>query len=468
MSPSFASLGISEERASYLETIGFSEPTTIQVEAIPHILSGRDVVGLAQTGTGKTAAFSLPILEQLDTSAKGVQALILTPTRELAMQVKEAIRKMTDDRSLYVLTVYGGQSIDRQIQRLQQGVQIVVGTPGRILDLLNRGNLKFDRIKWLVLDEADEMLSMGFIQDVEKILESVAEDRQTAFFSATMEPSIWKLVKKFLKNPVTIKAENPKATPKRIEQRAYMAPRGWTKARALQPILELEDPESAIIFVRTKQAAAELTTFLQAAGHSVDEYHGNLNQTQRERLLQRFRRRQVRWIVATDIAARGLDVDHLSHVINYDLPDNAESYVHRIGRTGRAGREGIAITLIQPIDRRKLRLIERHLNHNFTVLSIPQRSQIEGRYIERLQGRVRDALAGERVASFLAIVAQLSEEYDPQAIAAAALQLAYDQTRPSWLDSEFAAEEEEMPLPSSKPKLNRRVVPRHSVSQGVE
>ena len=201
MSPSFASLGISEERASYLETIGFSEPTTIQVEAIPHILSGRDVVGLAQTGTGKTAAFSLPILEQLDTSAKGVQALILTPTRELALQVKEAIRKMTDDRSLYVLTVYGGQSIERQIQRLQQGVQIVVGTPGRILDLLNRGNLKFDRIKWLVLDEADEMLSMGFIQDVEKILEAVAEDRQTAFFSATMEPSIWKLVKKFLKNP---------------------------------------------------------------------------------------------------------------------------------------------------------------------------------------------------------------------------------------------------------------------------
>jgi ATP-dependent RNA helicase DeaD len=247
-----------------------------------------------------------------------------------------------------------------------------------------------------------------------------------------------------------------------------MAPRGWSKARALQPILELEDPESAIIFVRTKQAAAELTTFLQAAGHSVDEYHGNLNQTQRERLLQRFRRRQVRWIVATDIAARGLDVDHLSHVINYDLPDNAESYVHRIGRTGRAGREGIAITLIQPIDRRKLRLIERHLNHNFTVLSVPKRSQIEGRYIERLQGRVQEALTGERVASFLPIVAQLSEEYDPQAIAAAALQLAYDQTRPSWLDSEFPAEEEEMPLPSSKPKLNRRVVPRPSVSQGVE
>ncbi|VXD18251.1 ATP-dependent RNA helicase [Planktothrix serta PCC 8927] len=472
MSPSFASLGISEERASYLETIGFSEPTAIQVEAIPHILAGRDVVGLAQTGTGKTAAFSLPILEQLDTSAKGVQALILTPTRELAMQVKEAIRKMTDDRSLYVLTVYGGQSIDRQIQRLQQGVQIVVGTPGRILDLLNRGNLKFDRIKWLVLDEADEMLSMGFIQDVEKILESVAEDRQTAFFSATMEPSIWKLVKKFLKNPVTIKAENPKATPKRIEQRAYMAPRGWTKARALQPILELEDPESAIIFVRTKQAAAELTTFLQGAGHSVDEYHGNLNQTQRERLLQRFRRRQVRWIVATDIAARGLDVDHLTHVINYDLPDNAESYVHRIGRTGRAGRDGIAITLIQPIDRRKLRIIERHLRHNFTVLSIPKRSQIEARYIDRLQGRVREALAGERVASFLPIVAQLGEEYDPHAIAAAALQLAYDQTRPSWLDSDFDDQEEETQMSSSsssspKPKLNRRIS-RPSVTQGVE
>ncbi|MEB3279276.1 MAG: DEAD/DEAH box helicase [Lyngbya sp.] len=451
MSLSFVELGISEARAQHLESIGFTEPTPIQVQAIPQILSGRDIVGQAQTGTGKTAAFSLPILEQIDHKAKDVQALILTPTRELAMQVKDAIRKMSNERSLYVLTVYGGQSIERQIQRLERGVQIVVGTPGRVLDLLSRGDLRLDSIKWLVLDEADEMLSMGFIQDVEKILEAASEDRQTAFFSATIEPSIWKLVRKFLKSPVTVKVEQPKTTPKRIEQAVYMVPRGWTKSRALQPILELEDPESAIIFVRTKQAAAELTSYLQGAGHSVDEYHGNLNQSQRERLLMRFRKRQVRWIVATDIAARGLDVDHLTHVINYDLPDNAESYVHRIGRTGRAGREGKAITLLQPMDRRKLRLIERHLRHNFTTLTIPKRSQIEARYIERLKDKVLEALTGERMASFLPIVAQLGEEYEPHAIAAAALQMAYDQTRPNWEETDYPQEEEVKPIP--KPKL---------------
>jgi ATP-dependent RNA helicase DeaD len=333
-------------------------------------------------------------------------------------------------------------------------VQIVVGTPGRVLDLLNRGDLKINNIKWLVLDEADEMLSMGFIQDVEKILEAASENRQTAFFSATIEPSIWKLVRKFLKSPVTVKVEQLKTTPKRISQEVYTVPRGWTKARALQPILELEDPESAIIFVRTKQAAAELTSYLQGAGHSVDEYHGNLNQSQRERLLLRFRRRQVRWIVATDIAARGLDVDHLTHVINYDLPDNAESYVHRIGRTGRAGREGKAITLLQPMDRRKLKLIERHLRHDFTTLSIPKRSQIEARYIDRLKGKVLEALTGERMASFLPIVAQLGEEYEPHAIAAAALQLAYDQTRPNWEETDYPQEEDLKSVP--KPKLSKR------------
>jgi ATP-dependent RNA helicase DeaD len=454
MSLSFVELGISEARAQHLESIGFTEPTPIQIQAIPQILSGRDIVGQAQTGTGKTAAFSLPILEQIDPQATEVQALILTPTRELAMQVKDAIRNMSNEPSLYVLTVYGGQSIDRQIQRLERGVQIVVGTPGRVLDLLNRGDLKINNIKWLVLDEADEMLSMGFIQDVEKILEAASENRQTAFFSATIEPSIWKLVRKFLKSPVTVKVEQLKTTPKRISQEVYTVPRGWTKARALQPILELEDPESAIIFVRTKQAAAELTSYLQGAGHSVDEYHGNLNQSQRERLLLRFRRRQVRWIVATDIAARGLDVDHLTHVINYDLPDNAESYVHRIGRTGRAGREGKAITLLQPMDRRKLKLIERHLRHDFTTLSIPKRSQIEARYIDRLKGKVLEALTGERMASFLPIVAQLGEEYEPHAIAAAALQLAYDQTRPNWEETDYPQEEDLKSVP--KPKLSKR------------
>jgi ATP-dependent RNA helicase DeaD len=286
------------------------------------------------------------------------------------------------------------------------------------------------------------MLSMGFIQDVEKILDAAPKERQTAFFSATMEASIRKLVSRHLRNPVNVTVEQPKATPKRISQGVYMIPRGWSKARALQPILEMEDPESALIFVRTRQSAAELTSQLQAAGHSVDEYHGNLNQAQRERLLSRFRQCQVRWVVATDIAARGLDVDHLTHVINYDLPDSVESYVHRIGRTGRAGREGTAITLIQPVDRRKLRLIERHVRSSLTVRNIPTRAQIEARQLEKMQGKVREALAGERMASFLPLVSQLSEEYDSHAIAAAALQMAFDQSRPAWMGADYAQQED--------------------------
>ncbi|MEB3829506.1 DEAD/DEAH box helicase [Phormidium sp. CCY1219] len=432
MTVTFESLGISEARVTHLEKKGFVEPTEIQKEAIPKLLAGEDVGGQAQTGTGKTAAFSLPILEQIDIENREVQALILTPTRELAMQVCNAMRDLNGDRRLRVFAVYGGSSIERQIQRLERGVQIVVGTPGRVLDLLNRDKLNLDSLTHLVLDEADEMLSMGFIDDVEKILAKAPTERQTAFFSATMDASIRKLMQKFMRDPVTVKIEQRKAAPKQIEQRVYMVPRGWSKSRSLLPILELEEPEAAIVFVRTRRSAAELTSQLQGAGHSVDEYHGDLNQSQRERLISRFRKQQVRWIVATDIAARGLDVDHLTHVINYDLPDHVESYVHRIGRTGRAGREGIAISLIQPFDRRKLQQIERHMRQNLKISSIPTRAQIEARHLEKLQTQVREALSGERLASFLPIVAQLSEEYDPHTIAAAALQMAYDGTRPNW------------------------------------
>lgn len=471
MNLTFESLGISEERVRHLETLGFSEPTPIQTQAIPHLLAGRDVVGQAQTGTGKTAAFSLPILERIDLSVTAVQALILTPTRELALQVTEAIRELSGisegpvklGRSLQVLTVYGGQSIDRQMQRLRRGVHIVVGTPGRIIDMLNRGSLKLDQLKWMVLDEADEMLSMGFIQDVEKILEAAPADRHTAFFSATMEASIRKLVTKHLRSPINVTVEQPKATPKRIRQCVYMIPRGWSKSRALQPILEMEDPESALIFVRTRAAAAELTSQLQAAGHSVDEYHGNLNQAQRERLLSRFHQSQVRWVVATDIAARGLDVNDLTHVINYDLPDSVESYVHRIGRTGRAGREGTAITLIQAVDRRKLRLIERHVRQTLAVRTIPSRSQIEGKQLEKMQAKVREALTGERMASFLPLVSQLCEEYDPHAIAAAALQMTFDQSRPSWMGADYTVDDEQPMNEGNKPLIKKR--PKTSVGQ---
>jgi ATP-dependent RNA helicase DeaD len=456
MTLSFHSLGLSEVRVRHLEKMEFTTPTAIQAQAIPHLLSGRDVVGQAQTGTGKTAAFSLPILDRIDAATGNVQALVLTPTRELALQVTQAVRTFTDDRRLRVVTIYGGQSIDQQISRLQRGAQIVVGTPGRVLDLLSRGDLKLNNLSWLVLDEADEMLNMGFIQDVEKILNQAPVERQTAFFSATMDPSIRKLVTRFLRSPVTVTIEQPKAAPTRINQVAYMIPRGWTKARALQPVLELEDPESALIFVRTRRAAAELTGQLQAAGHSVDEYHGDLSQTQRERLLIRFRQRQVRWVVATDIAARGIHVEDLTHVINYDLPDSVENYVHRIGRTGRAGKEGTAISLIQPLDRRKLRDIENHVRQKLEVKSIPTRAQIEARHLEKLQASVREALVGERMASFLPIVAQLSEEYEPHAIAAAALQMAYDQMRPAWM---HASQDypEDVNSATPKPKPVKRV-----------
>jgi ATP-dependent RNA helicase DeaD len=454
MSTTFVELGLSAERVEHLEKLGFTAPTNIQAQAIPLVLAGRDVVGQSQTGTGKTAAFSLPILEQIDPNLRAVQALILAPTRELAIQVHDAVYEFVGNQGLKTLAIYGGQSIDRQILQLKRGAQIVVGTPGRVIDLLERGCLKLDKVKFFVLDEADEMLSMGFIDDVEKILSLAPTERQTALFSATMPPSIRQLVNKFLNNPATVTVEQPKAAPTKINQVAYLVPRHLTKAKALQPILEMEDPETALIFVRTRRTAAELTNQLQSAGHSVDEYHGDLSQQARERLLGRFRNRQVRWVVATDIAARGLDVDQLSHVINFDLPDSVETYVHRIGRTGRAGAEGTAISLVQPFERRKQQAFERHVRQSWQVMSIPTRAQIEGKQLEKLQTQVREALTGERMASFLSIVRQLTEEYDAQAIAAAALQIAYDQTRPAWLKNEVDILEEEM-MATPKPKLRR-------------
>ena len=432
MTLSFDNIGLSEERVKHLQSIGFETPTPIQVQAIPPLLEGRDVVGQAQTGTGKTAAFSLPMLERVDPNLKAVQAIILTPTRELAMQVSKAVETFIGPSRLLVTSVYGGQSIDRQIQRLRRGTQIVVGTPGRVIDLIERRELKLDQVIWSVLDEADEMLNMGFIQDVERIFSALPDSRQNTFFSATMSSQIRKLVARFLNNPVTVTVKQAEKTPSRIAQVAYILPRGCSKLQSLQPILELEDPESAIIFVRTKQAATDMTMQLQAAGFSVDEYHGNLNQAQRERLLSRFRRGNLRWVVATDIAARGIDVDHLTHVINYDLPDNLENYIHRIGRTGRAGRTGKAITILHNMERYRLRHLERHTRQTVEVKDLPKRAEVEAYRIEKLKVTVGDALAGERVASFLPLVAQMSEDYDLRAVAAAALQMVYDNECPKW------------------------------------
>ncbi|GBF78855.1 DEAD/DEAH box helicase [Aphanothece sacrum] len=466
MTISFQDLGLSEAIVNRLEAIGFDTPTEIQAKAIPLILEGNDILGQSQTGTGKTAAYSLPILEKIDVKNPNVQALILTPTRELAQQVAQAMKDFTTERRLFILNVYGGQSIERQIRSLERGVQIVVGTPGRVIDLLERKKLVLDSLRWVVLDEADEMLSMGFIDDVKTILKTTPASRNTACFSATMPREIRDLVNQFLTTPVTVSVEQPQAAPTMIEQHLYNVPRGWSKLKALQPILEIENPESAIIFVRTKQTAAELTSKLQEAGQSVDEYHGNLSQSQRERLVQRFRDGKVKLVVATDIAARGLDVENLSHVINYDFPDNAETYIHRIGRTGRAGKTGTAISLADSIDRRMIRQIERRVRQTLEVCQIPNRSQVEAKRLGKLQQQIQDSLAGERMASFLPLVRELSAEYDPQAIAAAALQMIYDQNCPHWMRTDWEVPENNLskPLIKRKPsKSNASKPSRHNI-----
>ena len=402
------------------------------------MLRGKDIVGQSQTGTGKTAAFSLPALEIVDADNKAVQALILTPTRELAQQVGQAIQDFTArEQRIYSLTVYGGQSIERQISRLRRGIQIVVGTPGRVIDLLERRELVLDQLKLAILDEADEMLSMGFIDDIKKILRQTPKGRQTACLSATMPREIKELIKNFLTDPIYITVKQKEAAPTRIDQHVYMVPRGWQKIKALQPILEIEEPDSAIIFVRTKRTASELTSKLQEAGHSVDEYHGNLSQMQRERLVKRFRDGKIKMVVATDIAARGLDVQDLTHVINYDLPDNTETYIHRIGRTGRAGKTGTAIAIAQSGDRRALKQIERRIRAKLEIEKIPNRAQVEAKRIGKLNAKIKETLAGERMASFLPLVRELSADYDAQAIAAAALQMVYDRDCPNWMKGDW-------------------------------
>lgn len=456
MTTSFANLGLSESLVTQLENIGFATPTKIQIVAIPELIAGRDVVGQSQTGTGKTAAYSLPIIEKIDRNQKQVQSLILTPTRELAQQVAESLKDLIGRERIYVQTVYGGQSIERQIRFLEKGVHIVVGTPGRIIDLLHRKNLNLENLRSVVLDEADEMLSMGFIDDVKEILSQTPAERQTICFSATMPREIQELVNKFMKSPINVTGEKPQDTPSRIEQVVYMVPRGWSKIKAIQPILEMEDPQSAIVFVRTKKTAAELTSKLQEAGQSVDEYHGDLSQQQRERLIQRWREGKVKVVVATDIAARGLDVSDLSHVFNFDLPDNTETYIHRIGRTGRAGKDGRAISLVEPSDRRFLRQIESRVKQNLPVATIPSFAQVQGKRLDKFKAQIQESLAGERLASFLPMVKELSAEYDPSAIAAAALQLFYDQNCPLWLQQEWDVPPPATPKPALKGGKNSK------------
>jgi ATP-dependent RNA helicase DeaD len=428
MSASFAELGLSPEMLEGVTRAGYDDPTPIQAQSIPILLKGQDLVAQAQTGTGKTAAFALPILQTVDPEKAQVQALILAPTRELAVQVSEAMYGLGRTRGVRVLPVYGGQGIDRQLRALRAGVQVVVGTPGRLLDHLRRDTLDLANVRTVVLDEADEMLAMGFIEDIEQILEQLPGQRQIALFSATMPAPIARLAGKFLKDAqrVTIAAE-----PQNIPQirQSYYEVSPAQKLDALTRILDMETPGPTIVFCRTKRECDELGEHLRGRGYLADTLHGDLNQMERDRVMRRFKQGQSDLLIATDVAARGLDIETVTHVINYDIPWDIESYTHRIGRTGRAGREGDAITLVTPRERRQLKLIERVTGARIQPVRVPTAADIAARRRELFKRSVLEAVEAGDLDHFLATVDELSEQYEPSEVAAAALKLLWAQQK---------------------------------------
>lgn len=423
MTTEFNQLGLHPQLVQTVEERGYTAPTPIQSALIPIMLSGQDVLGQAQTGTGKTAAFALPILHNLIPDGN-VQALVLAPTRELAMQVADAVQQYGSSFKVRVLAVYGGNSYSRQISRLQKGVDVVAGTPGRVLDLIQRGVLNLSQVKTVVLDEADEMLSMGFIEDIETILKATPIERQTALFSATLPKPIRNLAERYMRSPqsVTIQKEQPAVAA--IQQRYYLVNQG-DKLAALTRLFEVEEIHSALIFARTRAGTGELANELTVRGFPAETLNGDLSQEMRERVLSRFRQNQVNVLVATDVAARGLDIDDISHVFNFDLPEDAEIYVHRIGRTGRAGKSGAAISLVTPQEQSRLRRIENFVRQKIARASLPTEEEINRHRDQQLAERVLVWLKRGRAMHEREMVTDLVEAgYDPLEIAAAALKIA--------------------------------------------
>ncbi|HEY0607585.1 MAG TPA: DEAD/DEAH box helicase [Herpetosiphonaceae bacterium] len=418
----FEDLGLSEPTLKAIAELGYEEPTPIQARTINRMSEGVDVIAQAQTGTGKTAAFALPIIEKLDSNSRTPQALVLTPTRELAVQVAEAFHSYGKYQRISILPVYGGQPIDRQLRALDRGVQIVVGTPGRLLDHIRRGTLKLDRVGTVVLDEADEMLDMGFIEDIEAILQETPETRQTALFSATMPGPIAELARRYMRDPQRITVQAEQMTVPQIRQ-VYYEVGGRDKFEILARILDFETPTSAIIFCRTKSEVDSLGERLIARAFPAETLHGDLSQVQRDRVMGRFRSSQVELLVATDVAARGLDVEHVSHVINYDIPLDPEIYVHRIGRTGRAGRTGTAITLVTPRERRLLKIIERTINSQIQRMRLPTIADVVARRRESFKETLRETIAAGGLEQYTIMAEDLGEEYSPTDLAAAAFKL---------------------------------------------
>ncbi len=424
-STTFADLQIHPAVLKAVADVGYESPTAIQAATIPPLMAGSDVVGLAQTGTGKTAAFAIPILSKIDVTSKATQALVLAPTRELALQVAEAFSRYGAHLpKINVLPIYGGSSYGVQLAGLRRGAQVVVGTPGRVIDHLERGTLDLSRVDYLVLDEADEMLAMGFAEDVERILSETPEYKQVALFSATMPPAIRKITKKYLHDPFEVTAKAKTATAENISQR-YIQVAGPRKMEALTRVLEVEPFEAMIVFVRTKQATEEVAEKLRARGFSAAAINGDIPQAQRERTITALKKGGAKGIdilVATDVAARGLDVERISHVLNYDIPHDTESYVHRIGRTGRAGRSGTALLFVSPRERHLLKAIEKATRQTLTEAQLPSVEDVNAQRVAKFADSITDALGGPGLDLFRKLVQDYERDHDvPMADIAAAL-----------------------------------------------
>ncbi|MGV3244435.1 degradosome RNA helicase CshA [Staphylococcus sp. 11261D007BR] len=417
----FIELGVSEKTAETLEAMGFTEPTPIQKDSIPYALKNVDILGQAQTGTGKTGAFGIPLIEKV-VGKQGVQALILAPTRELAMQVAEQLREFSRNQKVQIVTVFGGMPIDRQIKSLKKGPQIVVGTPGRVIDHINRRTLKTQDIKTLILDEADEMMNMGFIDDMRYIMSKLpSENRQTMLFSATMPKAIQELVQNFMNDPKIIKTMNNEISDPQIDE-YYTIVKELEKFETFTNFLDVHQPELAIVFGRTKRRVDELTSALLSKGYKAEGLHGDITQAKRLEVLKKFKNDQLDILVATDVAARGLDISGVSHVYNFDIPQDTESYTHRIGRTGRAGKHGIAVTFVNPIEMDYIRQIEQTNRRQMRSLRPPYRKEVLKAREDEIKNKVEKWVAGEKEARIEKIAKQLLETYNQEDLVTALLQ----------------------------------------------
>jgi ATP-dependent RNA helicase DeaD len=453
----FETIGVEPALARALAQLGYEEPTAIQREAIPPLLAGRDLLGQAATGTGKTAAFALPILQRIVTGKPArnrPRALVLVPTRELAMQVAEALHRYGRAKRATVLPIFGGQAISQQLRALERGVEVVVATPGRALDHVERGTLDLRQVGMVVLDEADEMLDMGFSEDLEAILSRTPKERQTALLSATLPKRILGIAERHLRDPVRIAIAVERAKSgagPRVRQVAYIVARPHKHA-ALGRVLDIEAPTSAIVFCRTRLEVDELTEAMNARGYRAEALHGGFAQAHRDRVMKRFRGNNADLLIATDVAARGLDIRQLSHVVNYDVPTEPDAYVHRIGRTGRAGREGVAITLVEPREHRLLRSIQHATGQKISIETLPTLNDLRSRRLELTRAALHEAVKAGELDSFRRLVEDLASELDPLDVAAAAVKLAHEAGR----DEDGArADEQDIPVahvPTGRPR----------------